>query len=350
MKTSKRVRPPEPGEEEPFDIRQALSYNYLMTMVAGGRGIKKTVTTTAYLLDQALAGRGNFFYVRRRPVNLGKSTGALARVFPPVLRSDEIVQPVGDDNFGRFEYYKLDKDGNPGKAKEIGYYVALSFAENLKSVDFSNVKYILYEEFLIEGYSSKYLRKEFDMFYSFLDTVIRRRDDVRVILLGNTTRLINPYFSALGITEKKDQHGKSWGVFFPKNKARTDESDDAFSSLLKESKTYWSYSVDASFDDDIDTLVKKRPAKAQPSLALKIDGQTYYSYVDSAGNRYFSEKGNPTLQPISYEVEAAKNNIMIEKNKIFRWLADSINDGTVFFDNAIVQGKIVSALGNVIFS
>lgn len=72
--------------------------------------------------------------------------------------------------------------------------MTLSTAQDLKSSNFSNVKTIIFDEFIIEdGQKKYYLNNEVFVFLNLLETIARMRD-VRVFLLGNAVTTANPYF------------------------------------------------------------------------------------------------------------------------------------------------------------
>lgn len=76
-----------------------------------------------------------------------------------------------------------------------GYGMTLSTAQDLKSVNFSKVKKIIFDEFIIEeGQKKTYLQNEVFIFLNLLETLGRMRD-IQVFLLGNPANIYtNPYF------------------------------------------------------------------------------------------------------------------------------------------------------------
>lgn len=73
--------------------------------------------------------------------------------------------------------------------------MTLSTAQDLKSVNFSKVKKIIFDEFIIEeGQKKTYLQNEVFIFLNLLETLGRMRD-IQVFLLGNPANIYtNPYF------------------------------------------------------------------------------------------------------------------------------------------------------------
>lgn len=88
----------------------------------------------------------------------------------------------------------MDGDGNVTRGKIIGYVRALNNAERYKSGSYSNVKNIIFEEFISESY----LSNEVDKLESFISTIFRQRDGC-VFMVGNTITRVCPYFREFGL-------------------------------------------------------------------------------------------------------------------------------------------------------
>src|SRR5699024_375635 len=97
---------------------------------------------------------------------------------------------------------------NPKKAEweTIGYFVSLSTAQSKKSVAYPAVTTIIYDEFIIEKGSLRYLPNEARAFNEFYSTVDRWQDKTRVLFLANAVSIMNPFFLEYDI--KPDQVGE----------------------------------------------------------------------------------------------------------------------------------------------
>ena len=78
----------------------------------------------------------------------------------------------------------------------VGYCVALSDIEHYKSLNFPDVKYIIFEEFVT---SEMYLSQEVSKLLNFVSTILRNNDGV-VFLIANTISNVNPYFREFQFT------------------------------------------------------------------------------------------------------------------------------------------------------
>ena len=83
-----------------------------------------------------------------------------------------------------------------GDSDILGYTFALSDGEHDKSTSFPNIKTIVFDEFLT---NKVYLNDEFVLFMNTVSTIVRRREDVRIYMLGNTVNKYCPYFQEMGL-------------------------------------------------------------------------------------------------------------------------------------------------------
>lgn len=91
------------------------------------------------------------------------------------------------------------EDGKPiyNDSDIFAFSFALSDSEHDKSTSFPNVKLIVFDEFLT---SKTYLQDEFVLFMNVVSTIVRKRDDVKIYMLGNTVNKFCPYFKEMGLT------------------------------------------------------------------------------------------------------------------------------------------------------
>lgn len=78
----------------------------------------------------------------------------------------------------------------------IAFSFALSDGEHDKSTSFPNIRTIVFDEFLT---NRLYLNDEFVLFMNTVSTIVRRREDVKIYMLGNTVNKFCPYFTEMGL-------------------------------------------------------------------------------------------------------------------------------------------------------
>lgn len=79
---------------------------------------------------------------------------------------------------------------------------SLNDMEHDKGNSYPNIDLIIFDEFLTRG---QYLVDEFVLFMNVVSTIVRDRDDVTIMMLGNTVNNYSPYFKEMGIDGIKNQ-------------------------------------------------------------------------------------------------------------------------------------------------
>lgn len=142
-------------------------------------------------------------YVRRWKEDITGRRGA--RLYAGLIENDE-VSKISKGQFKGVHYYagKFYLCNYDDKGKTIysdqdilAFAFSLSDGEHDKSNSFPNVGLIIFDEFLT---SRLYLNDEFILFMNTVSTIVRRREDVKIYMLGNTVNKFSPYFGEMGLT------------------------------------------------------------------------------------------------------------------------------------------------------
>lgn len=141
-------------------------------------------------------------YVRRWKEDI---TGRRAqRLYSGINDNDEVSQ-ITDGKFsgvhyhaGRFYLCNYDDKGKAiySDVDLIAFTFALSDSEHDKSTSFPNVGIVCFDEFLTK---QLYLQDEFVSFMNVISTIVRKREDVKIYMLGNTVNKYCPYFQEMGL-------------------------------------------------------------------------------------------------------------------------------------------------------
>lgn len=171
-----------------YSYSRILSYNAFLNFLLGERGVGKTYGAVKFVTKEFIKKGHQFVYLRRYKSDLKKSV--------PTFFDSLITNQEFPDNKLESKGSNLYIDGNLA-----GYALTLSTAQDLKSANFDKVKYIIFDEFIIDqGQKKYYLSNEVEVFLNLLESIARTRD-IRVFLLGNAGNLItNPYFLYFGLT------------------------------------------------------------------------------------------------------------------------------------------------------
>lgn len=178
--------------------KKGATYN----IIIGERSNGKTYAILLQALKDYAKDKSQFGYVRRWKEDI---TGRRAqRLFAGINENQEVSKMTKGEftgvhyYAGKFFFCNYDDAGKViyGDQDVVGFTFALSDGEHDKSTSFPNVRTIVFDEFLT---AKVYLNDEFVMFMNTVSTIVRRRDDVRVYMLGNTVNKYCPYFAEMGL-------------------------------------------------------------------------------------------------------------------------------------------------------
>lgn len=178
--------------------RKDATYN----IIIGERSNGKTYALLEKALTQYFKDGSQMAVVRRWKEDI---TGRRAsRLFAGVNESGLVKKISGGQYEGVFYYagkfYLCNYDDNGkaiyGDSDIIAFTFALSDGEHDKSTSFPNIRLIMFDEFLT---NRLYLNDEFVLFMNTVSTIVRRRTDVKIYMLGNTVNKYCPYFNEMGL-------------------------------------------------------------------------------------------------------------------------------------------------------
>lgn len=178
-----------------YDNNGWVNWAYIMGQpesiisVVGPRGTGKTYGCFRWLVEN----NKKFLYVRRLKSQLEECRKEAGNPFKKLNTDLDInILPFASAGTVLFNY-----DEKAGKTAAVG--VALSVVANIRGVDYSDIDYIVFDEFILsEG--ERPIRNEFQAFLNFYETVNRNRElegkpAVKCIMLGNANKISNPYFT-----------------------------------------------------------------------------------------------------------------------------------------------------------
>lgn len=175
-----------------YDIDKSCSYNQLFNFIVGPRGYGKTYSWKKKAIRDFIKKGKQFVYLRRYESELDLTKNTL---FDDIILNQEFP---GYD-------IELKPEGWVVNGEIAGYPMALSLARQYKSSSYPQVYNICFDEFIIDGGKSTYLKAETTQFLSFYSTIARLREDVIVFFMANAITMANPYFLKWDLTLPKDK-------------------------------------------------------------------------------------------------------------------------------------------------
>ena len=184
--------------------RKNATYN----VIFGERSNGKTYALLKQGIEQYLKDGSQLAYVRRWQEDI---TGRRAsRLFSALCENGEVEKLSKGEYTGVHywagKWYLCTYDEN-GKAiysdqDIICFSFALSAGEHDKSTSFPKINTIVFDEFLT---NKIYLQDEFVLFMNTISTIVRKRDNVKIYMLGNTVNKYCPYFQEMGLEHIQKQ-------------------------------------------------------------------------------------------------------------------------------------------------
>lgn len=322
-----------------YDFSSLLSYKCLYNICTSVRGIGKTYNIT------------------KRCIKLGIEQKKISFVI--LVRYKEDIDDIKNSwwsivehLFEGYTFFTLRKtiyckDNKTGDRFPIGEFIALTQYARAKKTPRPYVKYIVFDEFLNED--NDYLKDEVNKFLNICDSIIRLRDNVRVILISNTISILNPYFDYFGFTkfDKQFQRGEhdsilefNAGEEFIKVRKKT-----KFGSSIDNTK-YGDFSLNAKFmlDDTTNVMEKPKGSSTHYLYSIVLDNLPISCYLVN-NIMYVSNNRDITRKAYTPYVNDAKttNALFVEKNfKFFREISKYFMSDKMIFETLEIKNAIIN--------
>mgnify|MGYP007047908119 CR=1 FL=1 len=204
-------------KNDPFyDISKLWNYGCTYSMAFGQKGNGKTYQGLKKILELYTStwdtGKRTGVYMRRNGVDFVQ--GRAERITAGLVR-DHLPEKMTDGYYTDIYYkgkryylcrYEENKKGEQERIcdeKPFLYAFDLTSSVHDSSGDFPDVGIIHFDEFMSR---TGYLKDEWETFRIAESTIIRDKQDVRILMTGNTLNLYNcPYFDEMGLTRIPEQ-------------------------------------------------------------------------------------------------------------------------------------------------
>lgn len=327
-----------------YNYDRIISYNALLNMIVGPRGIGKSFGATDFVTNQFIKKGDEFVYLRRYKTELSRG---VKNFFSALIKENKYPNNTLSTKGLTF----LIDD------KICGYAMTLSTAQQLKSSNFPNVKTIIFDEFLIEPGQGHYLKNEVFAFLGLIETIARTRN-IRVIMLGNSVSEINPYFLFFDISIPYNNDIKLFkdgmillqyinGTEFQKAKKQT-----RFGKLVS-GTDYEDYAIDNKFLDESKMFIEKKSGQSKFSFSFVYKGSTYGVWIDyNIGKMYVSNDYiNNGLSFATTTDDHSPNTMLYSIAKKYNCWNSFIQNyklGNVYFENMKIKNVSKEVLKNII--
>ena len=320
-----------------YQISQRAEKLRALNFIIGGRGIGKTYGTIDFLVSSG----ETFLYLRNTETQLQECATEFGNPFKrwnlDHNRDIRILQQRKHCMIYDFE--------NPEKPKLIGYAAALSTFENMRGVDLSDVKHVIFDEF-VERRTLSF--PQFETFANFYETVNRNREitgggPLRVYLLSNAQRLDNPIMAGYGVIPIIEQMIKSgrdeWYndllyINLPKSEVSAAKAETAHYKLTKGS-SYYNEAIENQFAfDSFHGVVKRNIQEYVPVLAM----DDWYLWRHKSNGKYYICRTASNKVPVF----TSKDNRMAFMSQYAMTLRMAYAAGNIEFSEYLLKSQIIN--------
>ena len=273
-----------------YDIRANAHRHEAINIIIGGRGIGKTYSALSYMIEMAQP----FLYLRNTGIQMEESATAFGNPFK------KISLDMGRDISLKAEkrHYNI-IETTSGSNEIIGYGAALSTFSNLRGVDLSDVRYVVFDEFIERR---KLAFDQFGAFQAMYETVNRNRElegepPLKCFLLSNSQTLQNDILMGYGLVDRIQRMIVSgeriWrrdGLYLELPKSEISEAKARTANYKLISGTdYAREALENEFTYDSYKNVGKRPLQEYlPLCYAEIPGAAVYFYKHKSVPQFYA--------------------------------------------------------------
>ena len=318
-------------------------------MVTTNRTGGKTTWFNRYFTKKFKAGQGKFMLLNRFNYELSDCHDKFFKDIRNLFFPDD---NMSSQCMAKGLYYELYLNDI-----HCGYAVALNGADAIKKYShiFNNVDRILFDEFQSEN--NKYCTDEIKKLLSVHTSVARGRGKqiryVPVYMCGNTVSLLNPYYTALGISDrlKKDtQFLRGDGFVLEQGfieSASNAMMESGFNRAFS-SSDYVAYASQNIYLNDNYAFLERPEGRGRYMYTIKYLNKHYAIYeYDSLGIIYVTDKWDESF-PIKLTLTTDDHNInyvMLAKNSLMIGsLRGLFNRGCFRFKNLECKAMLLKLL------
>lgn len=327
-----------------YNYSRIISYNALLNILIGERGVGKTYGASKLVTNDFIKKKRQFVYLRRYKSELSKS---IKKFFTSLQKENEF--PNHKLEVKGYNFYIDDE--------EAGYGMTLSTAQQLKSSNFPDVYYIIFDEFLIEAGQGHYLKNEVFSFLGIIETIARTRN-IKVFMLANAVSEINPYFMFFDLYLPYNNDIKLFkdGLIllqYMDNKPYKEAKKQTRFGKLVSGTDYEDYAIDNKFTDDNKIFIEKKSGQSKFLFSFKYKNNIFGIWVDYNNSKmYISNDYLENGLCFATTTDDHSPNTLLysiaKKYTCWNMFIQNFKLGNVYFENQKIKNITKEVLKNII--
>lgn len=324
-----------------WDISRPLSYNALFNFIVGMRGVGKTYGSKVFAIKQFITKGNQFIYLRRYKQEI-----------LPIKKDNKFFEDIQKEfnNEFKIEGNTMEIDGDI-----MGWFQALSVAKIQKSVSFSKVEWIIFDEFIIDKGVYHYIPDEVTNFLEFYNTVARNRD-VKVLFLSNAITMFNPYFNYFNIKIDKNKeftYKEDILVQVVKNEEYRNAAKKSRFGRMIENTPYGNYAIDNEFLRDNDIFIAQKTSEAKHLFIIINNDMEYGVWYDWNAGYFVSYKKDPyCIYRYSLTIgDHQPNTLLLNGNRklaLVNSFIRAFKEGLVFYESQKIKAAVYDNIRKLI--
>lgn len=236
----------------------------------------------------------------------------------------------------------------------FGFAGALSTFKNVRSIDFSNLDFVFYDEFIGESHE-KPIRGEGDAFLNLYESINRNRElygkpPLKIVCAANSNRLDNPLFADLNLIDpvmrlvnsgQETLYMQDRGVLLvvPHHSPISEQKKETALYKFASGSSFEEMAIDNQFAYDDQSGVGTRPLREYKPICV-VDGMTVLEHK-SGTDLYIINTAFKDPQLPKFDTRF-KDGLSAFKGQFGIWVWGSAVDGNVTFQTYTVKSKIFS--------
>ena len=316
----------------------------------------KTTYFGRYVVNKYLRGEGKFCLIYRYTYELDgvadKFFKDLETLFFNGYRMNSKVQ-----NKGAFTELFIARPSSPDNYESCGYAISLNKADAIKKNShlLSDVERMVFDEFQSE--TNTYLKDEVSKLISIHTSIARGQGKqyrrVPLFMLSNTVSILNPYYTALGITKRLKSDTKFLrgdGFVLEQGyveSASLAQRQGAFNRAFSGDK-YMDYATQNVYLNDNTAFIETPTGKNRYILTIRYQGKDYAirEYIDS-GYMYCDDKPDATFRT-KIAVTTDDHNVNYSLLQVYGFfikeLRDRFDNGNFRFKDLMCKEAVLTLL------
>lgn len=324
---------------------RVCSYNAVINIIAGARGLGKTWGAKERALRAAIKRGEQFIYLRRYKEELKTARATFLA---------DIEYKFPDHDF-RVNGWAVElapaktRDEKKRQWKIAGYFLSLSTAQSVKSASFEKVTTIIFDEFIIEKGAFHYLKDEVTVLLNFYNTVDRWQDKTTVFMLSNSVSIMNPYFLAWKISPDETRkeiislRNNFIVCHFPDAKNFQSEVNATRFGQFIQGTEYADYAVGNEFRDNGKSLVEQKDPDARYRFTLETSKGSFSIWMNNKTLMNYAQKDRPKQERIFTLVpeRMSSDRVLVTFNsKSMQSLRAAFRTGNLMFDDPSTRNAL----------